>query len=106
MTNHQPHPLAPEELSQLHEIREVLITTATPGWAIITKRMKQDADDAQEELLGAAFATDTALAGLARRWQQRTAVYRAMMQYIASCTETKQLLLEQTEERGVPSYAE
>lgn len=101
-----PQVLAPEELSHLSELREVLLTTATPGWQIIIRRMQEDADEAHEELLGAAYATDSALAGLARRWQQRESVVRSLKQYIKSCEEQKKMLLETETERGVPSDAE
>jgi len=95
-------------LAHLHELREVLATTQTPGWMIIIRRMQEDADEAHEELLGAAYATDTALAGLARRWQQRESVVRSLKQYIAGCEEQKKMLLTEQLERSVPpeTYAE
>lgn len=101
-----PQVLAPEELQHLSELREVLRTTATPGWLIIIRRMQEDADEAHEELLGAAYATDSALAGLARRWQQRESVVRSLKQYIQSCEEQKKMLLESTEQERSSEYAE
>jgi hypothetical protein len=105
VTNPLPNPLHPEELSQLHELREVLLMASTPGWQIVLRRMKEDAEEAREALIGAAYASDNVLAGLARRWQQREAVFRGVLSYIQNCEETKSLLLENSNQ-GVPLDAE
>lgn len=69
------------------------------------QRMRQDAEEAQEAIIAAPYASDGVLAGLARRWQQREAVYRAMRQYIESLESQKKMLLESAE-RSVPPDGE
>lgn len=107
VTNPQPNPLTEEELQRLQEIREVLRTADTPGWMFLLKRMEQHAEDAQEDIIGAIYATNEVLGGLSRRWQQRAAMVRGLKQFVQECKNERDMLLEQNQEhRSVPPDAE
>ena len=106
MTN-QFNPLTEQEVRHLDELRMISQTIRTPGWGIIVRKMQEDADEAHEDIIGAAYATDTALAGLTRRWQQRESVVRSLKNYVQSCEDEIRLLLEESNQKGsVPLDAE
>lgn len=86
------------ELAHLAELRDVLNTVNSPGWARIMKRLDELVDEAKEETLGAGGAPDAHLAALARRWQQREAVLRDVRQYASSCQEEVSELLKRNRE--------
>ena len=67
-------------------------------------------DEAQEDMIGAAYATAEIKAALQNRWQQRVAMLRGVEKYIQGCESERDMLLEMNRlERSVPAeevYAE
>ena len=93
-------PLTAEELAHLAEVREVLRTASTPGWQHILRQIRKFTDEAEQELLGAVYATPEVKAGMATRWQQRKAVLLGVIRYIQECESIKTQLLEEAKERS------
>ena len=104
MTNHQ-QVLTAQELDHLSEVREVCQTVNSQGWRRILEQMQKFVAEAQEDMVGAVYATDSIKASLQMRWQQRVAMLRGIESYVSSCESEKKLLLEEVT-RSVPPYAQ
>src|SRR6266576_1507531 len=97
-------PLTTQELAHLAEVREICRTINTAGWRMILDQMKAFVQEAQEDMVGAVYATDSIKASLQMRWQQRVAMLRGVESYISACeSEREQLLLESREPPSVPT---
>jgi hypothetical protein len=108
VTNHQQaEVITVQELDHLSEVREVCQTVETAGWRRILEQMKAFVDEAQEEMIGAAYASAEIKAGLQTRWQQRISMLRGVEKYISGLQFERQMLIEQSKP-SVPreEYAE
>jgi len=102
-------PLTQQELDHLSEVREVCITVNTSGWHRILSQMKAFVEEAQEDMIGAVYATDAIKASLQMRWQQRVSMLRGVEKYIDECEFERKLLIEESKQQpSVPreEYAE
>jgi len=95
-------PLTAQELQHLAEVREVTRTTNSAGWRLILERMRAFVNEAQEDMVGAVYASDSIKASLQMRWQQRVAMLRGVESYIKSCEDERDMLLEMNKEPSVP----
>jgi len=99
MTN----PLTQPELDHLAEVREVCRTVNTSGWHRILAQMKAFVAEAQEDMVGAVYASDSIKAALQMRWQQRVAMLRGVEKYIDECEFERKMLIEEAKQQpGVP----
>ena len=98
--------LTPSELDHLAEIREVCTTVNSAGWHRILAQMEAFVDEAQEEMIGAVYASAEIKAALQMRWQQRIAMLRGVEKYVQSCESERKLLLQDMTQRSVPPYAQ
>lgn len=108
MTNHQ-QVLTAQELDHLSEVREVCQTANTAGWRRILEQMKEFVAEANEDMIGAVYATDSIKAALQMRWQQRESMLRGVQKYVEGCESERLVLLEMSkQEPSVPreEYAE
>ena len=97
------------ELEHLAEVREVCQTVNSGGWRRILAQMEAFVQEAQEDMIGAVYASDSIKAALQMRWQQRVAMLRGVEKYVSACeNERTALLSEVTQQRSVPTeiYAE
>lgn len=92
--------LSNDELIELQELQEVHNLTTMPGWKTrILPLLNSLVSEANEEMLGAVFATVEVKASLLTRWQQRVAVQRAVLGYIDECSQRRTRILEEIKER-------
>lgn len=92
--------LDPEEVKQLHEVREVCNTSYTVGWtAYLLPKIREFVDEAHEDMVGALHASDAVIGGLTKRWQQRESMLRGILDYVARCEEDRKRILQEIEER-------
>ena len=73
--------------------------------------MRAFVDEAQEDMLGAVYATAEVKSGLQNRWQQRISMLRGVESYVQGCESERDMLLTEAREqqqRSVPAevYAE
>lgn len=94
-----PNQLERTELQLLAELREVYQTVNSAGWQRIQKLMESQVAEAHEDMLGAVFATAEVKAAYLTRWQQREAMCRGILDYIAQCDRERKRILEEIEER-------
>ena len=87
------------ELQLLAELREIHHTTNTAGWTRLRTLIEGFVDEAHEDMLGAVFASAEVKAAYLTRWQQREAMRRGIMDYIAQCDRERNRILEEIEER-------
>jgi hypothetical protein len=100
-------PLTITELEHLAEVREVCRTVNTSGWHRILSQIKAFVDEAQEDMVGAVYASDSIKAALQMRWQQRVAMLRGVEKYVTECENERDTLLEMSKEQpGVPRSEE
>ena len=92
--------LSEEELKHYAELREILQTANSPGWARIMKRLEEMAEQAREDMIGAGDKPDIVLAPLARRWTQREAMVRDIKEFVESCQTEKDQILKSLDERN------
>jgi len=92
------NPLTQSELAHLAEVREICRTINTAGWRMIISQMKAFVQEAQEDMVGAVYATDSIKAALQMRWQQRVSMLRGVEKYISECESERDMLLELSKE--------
>jgi hypothetical protein len=92
--------LDPEEVKQLHEVREVCNTSYTVGWTgYLLPKIKEFVEEAHEDMLGAVHASDAVMGGFTKRWVQREAMLRGILEYVARCEDDRKRILQEIEER-------
>jgi hypothetical protein len=92
--------LDPDEIEALSELRDIQTLINSPGWTLRLRPLLESlVNEAEEEMLGAVFATTDVKASMLTRWQQRKAMLRAVLQYIESCETKRKRILEEIEER-------
>lgn len=95
------------ELAELRELQEVYELAASSGWkSRIEPLISSLVAEANEEMLGAVYATEQIKAALLTRWQQRVAVQRAILSYIGDCEARRTRILEEIEARRKESVGE
>lgn len=92
--------LDPEELKQLHEVREVCNTSYTVGWtAYLLPKIREFVDEAHEDMVGALHASDAVIGGLTKRWQQRESMLRGILEYVQRCEDDKKRIIAEGTKR-------
>lgn len=94
--------LTPTELKHLAEVREVCVTTASPGWLLIMSEIEKFVEEAKEAMVGNVSSDPMSYMRFQLRWQQREAMLRGINDYVRSCQDERDVLLKETSK----TYAE
>lgn len=95
--------LDPQEALQLAELREVFQTTNSAGWQRIKKLMEAQVEDAHEDMVGNISSDPMTYMRLQLRWQQREAMLRVVLDYVADQDRRRKIILEEIAEREKPT---
>src|SRR6266850_640278 len=100
--------LEPDELEQLRELQQVHELANSEGWRTrIMPLLESQVEAAKESMVGNISSDPMTYMRLQLRWQQREAMLRELVNYLAQCEETRKRILDEIEERrkiemGIP----
>ena len=96
-----------EELEELRELQEVHEMTSTSGWKTrILPLMQSAVESAHEGMVGNLSNDPMTYMRLQLRWQQREAMLRSVLSYIADCEARRLRILEDIERRRKEALGE
>ena len=91
--------LDPEEVRELAEVAEVYSLSCTPGWGRIKDLMVYEVANAHEDMVGNVSNDPMTYMRLQLRWQQREALLRAVLDYVAKAERDHKRILAEIRER-------
>jgi len=94
-----PNQLDKTEAQELAELREIYQTTNSAGWVRIKDLMQGLVDEAHEDMIGNTSAEPMTYMHKQLRWQQREAMMRGVLDYIAQCDHDRKRILDEITER-------